>query len=142
MQKKKLRIGLLLDGTEIAAWAFRMIEIIRQSDYAEISLIVQNTLPAEKRRHSLVNKTTRALRSGRFWSAVIRKLLLSVERWLVNKPGHLPDASKPVDGTKLLAGVEVIKVNPRRQRFSDYIEGDDLASIQARSIDVFVRLGF
>jgi len=35
MQKSKLRIGLLLNGTELAAWAYRMIEIIKDSDYAE-----------------------------------------------------------------------------------------------------------
>src|SRR6266487_1882408 len=142
MQKSKLRIGLLLNGTELAAWAYRMIEIIKDSDYAEISLIVENTLPAEKRRLSLVSQIARKIRSGQFWTTVIRLTLTTLERRLIGKPGGLPNASKQVDGKDLLAGVEVIKVNPRRQRFFDYIEGDDLARIRARGIDVFIRLGF
>ena len=48
MQKSKLRIGLLLNGTELLAWQYRMIEIIKDSDYAEISLVVQKTLTDEK----------------------------------------------------------------------------------------------
>ena len=142
MQKSKLRIGLLLDGTELVAWAYRMIEIIKDSDYAEISLIVEDTLPAEKRRLSLVNQIARKIRSGQFWTTVIRLTLTTLERRLIGKPGGLPNASKQVDGKDLLAGIEVIKVHPKRQGFSDYIEGDELARIQAHNIDVFIRLGF
>src|SRR5256885_9195871 len=141
MQNRKLRIGLLLDGIEVAAWEHRMIEIIRQSDYAEISLIVQNTLPAE-RRLTPAGQLARKIRSGQFWTTVIRLALTTLERLLIGKPGSLPDASKQVDGKELLAGVDVIKVNPRRQRFFDYIEGDELANIRVRDIDVFIRLGF
>ncbi len=142
MQKSKLRIGLLLNGTELAAWAYRMIEIIKDSDYAEISLIVENTLPAEKRRLTLVSQIARKIRSGQFWTTVIRLTLTTLERRLIGKPGGLPNASKQVDGKDLLAGIEVIKVHPKRQGFSDYIEGDELARIQAHNIDVFIRLGF
>ena len=142
MQKSKLRIGLLLNGTELVAWAYRMIEIIKDSDYAEISLIVENTLPAEKRRLTLVSQIARKIRSGQFWTTVIRLTLTTLERRLIGKPGGLPNASKQVDGKDLLAGIEVIKVHPKRQGFSDYIEGDELARIQAHNIDVFIRLGF
>jgi len=142
MQKSKLRIGLLLNGTELAAWAYRMIEIIKDSDYAEISLIVENTLPAEKRRLSLVSQIARKIRLGQFWTTVIRLTLTTLERRLIGKPGGLPNASKQVDGKDLLAGIKVIKVHPKRQGFSDYIEGDELARIQAHNIDVFIRLGF
>ena len=142
MQKSKLRIGLLLNGTELAAWAYRMIEIIKDSDYAEISLIVENTLPAEKRRLTLVSQIASKIRSGQFWTTVIRLTLTTLERRLIGKPGGLPNASKQVDGKDLLAGIEVIKVHPKRQGFSDYIEGDELARIQAHNIDVFIRLGF
>lgn len=141
--QKKLRIGLLLDGTKVPAWAYRMIDIIKQSDHAEISLIVQNTLPAEPQRLTTLGRNiARRLSGGRFWATIIGFMLNTFERVLVGKPGHLPDASKEVDATELLAGVEVIKVYPRRQQFSDYIEGDDLARVQARDLDVLIRFGF
>ena len=142
MQKDKLKVGLLLDGIELAAWQRRMIEIIHQSSYAEISLIVQNTLPVEDHRSTLTGKVAAKFASGQLWAATVRKVLTAVEKRLVDKFVHLPDASKRVDCTQLLAGIECIKVHPRRQYFSDYIEGDELASIDSRGIDVFIRLGF
>lgn len=138
MQKSKLKIGLLLDGMELAAWQCRMIEIIQQNDYAGISLIVQNTVPTEAR----LPKGVGNLNVGRLWSAGIRKVLAAGERYLVDKHRHLPDATRRIDCTQLLAGIEVINAHPRRGRFSDYIEGDELASIRSHDIDVLVRLGF
>lgn len=142
MQKTKLRIGLLLDGADVAPWVYRMIEIIRQSGYAEISLVVQNTVPSEEGPLTLSSKIVSKIRSGRLWSAVIHKILIALEQCIVNRRRHLPNAVETIDAKELLAGVEVIKVNPRRQRLSDYIEGDELTSIRARGIDVFIRLGF
>ena len=142
MQRPKLRTGLLVDGQELPAWAHRMIEIIRQSEYAEISLVVQNTPPPETGRVALSKKITAKIRSGEVCSTGIRLALTAFERFLIGKPGELPNASKQVDTTQLLRDVEVIKVSPRRHQFSDYIEGDDLARIQARDIDVLIRLGF
>ena len=142
MQKNKLKVGLLLDGMELAAWQRRMIEIIQQSNYAEVSLIVQNTLPVEKHPSTMTGKITAKFASGQLWTAIVRKILMTIERRLVDKSAYLPDASKRVDCTQLLADIECIKVNPRRQHFSDYLEGDELTDIQARDMDVFLRLGF
>jgi len=58
------------------------------------------------------------------------------------KTGIVPNAFKKIDGADLLAGVDVIKVIPRRTRFSDYIEGNELAAIRARDLDLFIRIGF
>lgn len=142
MQERKLRIGLLVDGTEFDAWAYRMIEIIKHSDYAEITLVVQNDLAGEARLATPASKIAGTSSLRRLWNATIRKVLIVVEHLLVGKPGHLPYALKPADGTDLLAGIETIKVTPRSQQGKDYIEGDELARIKARDIDVFVRLGF
>jgi hypothetical protein len=142
MQKNKLRVGLLLDGPELAAWAYRMIEIIGKGDYAEIALIVQNTISAEEQRPDLARSLPSKISPGQLGSAVIRKFLLAVERSLVGKPGELPNAFRTIDSTELLAGVEVVKVKPRQDQDCDFIEGAELASIQGHDIDVFVQLGF
>jgi len=141
MWKDKLRIGLLLDEVELPAWAYRMVEIIKQSDYAEISLVVQNAVPCEQGRLTLASKIVSKMRSGRLWSEIIRKILSALEQCIVNRRHRLPNA-ETIDAKELLAHVEVLSVHPRRQRFSDYIEGDELTSIRARGIDVFIRLGF
>jgi hypothetical protein len=135
MEKKRLRVGLLLDGTDLEAWAYRMIEILKGSDYAEIALIVQNAQTADLRKHAPAGK-------DRFYDSVCRRVLAVLERRLVGKPGFLPRSFELVDGMGLLAGVEVIGVNPRRHDGQDHIEGNELANIRARGIDVFVLLGF
>jgi len=140
MQKDKLRVGLLLDGTEVAAWACRMIEVIRQSDYAGISLVVQvNGAPREP--SSPVSGMADPVSSPAPWSAAVRKLLAATERFLVGKPGQLPNAFAGVDVKELTTGIDVVKMRPRRHQGSDLIEGDDLAHIRARNIDVFICLG-
>ena len=142
MQKNKLKIGLLVDEMALSAWKYRMLEIIQQSDYAEITLIVQNSPPAEQRPQSVAGKVATKFASGQLWNAIVRKVLTIGEQLLVDKPGQLPDASREIDSRQLLAGIEIIKVHPRRQHFSDYVEGDELAAIVARDVDVFIRLGF
>jgi hypothetical protein len=142
MEKNRLRIGLLLDGTDLEAWAYRMVEIIKRSDYAEITVVIQNTQAAEPRQHAQANRIASKIGAGEFWNAAGRRILIALERRLVGKPGFLPRAFEMMDGTGLLAGVEAIKVNPRRHHGCDYIEGDELASIRARHIDVLVLLGF
>ncbi len=142
MQNSKLKIGLLVDEMELSAWKYRMLEIIQQSDYAEITLIVQNSPPAEQRTQSVASRVATKFASGQLWNAIVRKVLTIGEQLLVDKPGQLPDASREIDSRQLLAGIEIIKVHPRRQHFSDYVEGDELAAIVARDVDVFIRLGF
>jgi hypothetical protein len=142
MEKDKLKVGLLLDGTDLEAWAYRMIEIIKQSDYAGIVLVVRNTQPTGAHQPAPADRPAGGIDSGRFWKTACRRVLIALERRLVGKPGFLPSASEMKDGTGLLAGVEVVKVTPRRHDGCDYIDGDDLASIRARGIDVFVLLGF
>jgi hypothetical protein len=128
MQKDRLRIGLLLDGTEIAAWAYRMVEIIQQSDYAQIALIVRNDAAAQE-------PPERADR------AAGRGFLAALEKFLVGKPGQLPDAFARMDVRKLIAGIEVIDVSPERRQLPEFSEGRDLARIQVHNIDVLIDLG-
>ena len=39
---EKLKIGLLLDDTNVDAWIFKLVEDLKNSNYAEINLIVLN----------------------------------------------------------------------------------------------------
>ena len=42
---RKLRVGVLLDSESIPAWAYRMLERIQASNYAEIILLIKNEAP-------------------------------------------------------------------------------------------------
>jgi hypothetical protein len=119
-----------------------MITIIRQSDYAEVTLVVRAFPSADKRQPDRVGTAKDTIGFGRLLVASIRRMLVAIEHFLVGKPGLLPNASALVDGTALLAGIDVLTVAARRMRRCDCIDGDDLASIQARNLDVLVQLGF
>jgi len=49
MSKKKLRLGLLLDSYEVPSWIYLMLKKIQNSDYAEINLIVLNSISNKKK---------------------------------------------------------------------------------------------
>ena len=40
--KRKLRIGLLLDSLSVPAWIYFMLENIKKSNFAEINLVILN----------------------------------------------------------------------------------------------------
>jgi len=54
--KNKLRIGILLDSDMITAWSYKMLEEIKESNYAEIVVIVQNNAIKEKKKINILKK--------------------------------------------------------------------------------------
>jgi hypothetical protein len=125
--KSKLRIALLIDGWDLPAWAYRMVEIIQQSDYAEVILVIRNTIPGDRQdtAHS---------------SSVAVRLLIALQRALVGRPGLMPDASREISATEALDGIDVIEVTAKRVQDSDYLEADELARISHRKLDVLISL--
>jgi len=126
MRKNKLRIGLILDDLSVAAWKLRLIEVVQNSDYAEISLVVLTG------RNPLLQPKAP--------SGPLAKVLDTVERFLVGRPGHIPDAFDRRDARQLLAGATTLEIHPIARQSFDYVEGDDLARIKDRSLDVLIQL--
>ena len=81
-------------------------------------------------------------RLRRYWKARSRLLFLAFGRFDRWKFRTMPDAFEMVDVSDLLGGVPAISVSPRRTKFSDFIEGDDLERVREAGADVFIRLGF
>ena len=128
----KLRIGLLLDSFEVAAWVYEMLVTLRQSTYADIALIVLNDSPKPKRR-SLVSRVLRAW-DNLFFAAYWK---LDAKLFAVT-----PDAFEPRNATALLHDVPVMRVRPECTKYSDRLADADIERIGTYHLDVFVRLGF
>jgi hypothetical protein len=128
----KLRVGLLLDSFTQAAWVYKMLEIVTASDFAEVILVIQNNAPPYPRKNRL----------HRLWEnrdSLAYVIYRNLEN-LMFKPK--PDAHARRDIRSLVADRPVLKVIPRRTRFSDSIEATDVAQIKSYDLDVLVRLGF
>ncbi|MFH1642295.1 MAG: hypothetical protein ABIC04_05345 [Nanoarchaeota archaeon] len=139
MKKNKLRVGLLLNGYNISAWSFKMIEIITKSDYADIVLVIINNKKSE------LNKTiVLKLRNNfsRIPYILIRKTLNFLYEKLIERNTYLPDANKEVNSEALLTNTLTIKVKTIRKEWSDYFYKDDILRIKEQNIDILVRCGF
>lgn len=144
MEKKKLRIGLLLDGYNTSAWMYKIIEKIQQSYYAEIALAVINnnalktaTLSANR---GLLNKIKN--NRGRLFYLAIRKALEVIYSLLIERRTYLPDAFKKMDLTYILNDIPAIKVRPIQKGFFDRLHENDINLVKSYNVDIFIRAGF
>jgi hypothetical protein len=121
--KLKLKVGLLLNDTQIPAWAYHMVEQIQKSNYAEISLLV------------LRNKPIKSLNQSKF----IYRLYRKVDRKLF---GGKTDAFARKEIETLCGGLPKIYCEIRDTKFSDYLGEGDLKALAEHQPDVLIRLGF
>ncbi len=141
MDKRKLRIGLLLDEYSVSAWTLKMIKNIVHSYFAEISLVVIN----DNEKVVTSNKTLYSKiinNKGRIVSLLVRRVLEMIYCKLIERNTYLPDSSKNENCESLLLKYPVIKVKTTRKKFSDYFHDNDINKIREQKIDIFVRCGF
>jgi len=126
--KQKIQIALLLDSVQVPAWVYRAVELVLESDKAEVALLVLNE------RSSAGKSDWREL----FESAVYR-----LYRKLDEKLGNVRESPFQIcQLDALLPGVKTISVRPEQTRFSDRISERDCLEIRKAGIDVAVRFGF
>ncbi len=138
MQSTQVKVGILADSMTQPAWARAMLERVLAEGNASFDVVVLNTGrgPAEAPPAGILD------RLGRHWRTRDRLLFRAFDRFDRRKFRTTPDAFEDVDVSDLLAGVPVVEVSPRRTKFSDFIEGDDLERVRAAGVDLFIRLGF
>ena len=129
MKKHKLKVGLLINSKKIPAWAYRMIELIKESEYAEIVVLIQN---AEEPSPNNFKK---------YWqkkSYFLYNLYRNLDRKIFKIS---PDAFTRKDIRKV-TDAPLIEVKPRETKFCDWIEGNNLEYIKSHEPDILIRLGF
>jgi len=131
-ENKKVRVGILIDSFEVAAWVYVMLEEIMRSDYATLDLVVLND--AQKSLHQ--NYWT-GLRVD--WEYLLYNLYRKLDRWLYSPA---VDAFSVRNAATLLGTVPVIKVKPDREKYADVFTESDVEKIKKHGIDVLIRLGF
>jgi len=131
MTKKKLRIGLLVNGYSIPAWNYKIIESINNSEHSEIVLVVKKKSESSQNQSKL-----KTLWDNR------NKLLFILYAKFEKKAFKLnPDAFATKNLKDLFDCPEII-VTPKETKFSDRIIDEDIELIKSHDIDVFIRFGF
>jgi hypothetical protein len=130
--KKRLRVGLLLDSLIQPRWRYRVIEEVATSSVAEIVLVVKNGAAAGARR-SLVRSAWEQRRN------LLYRAYTKLDDRLF---GAADDAfgDRSVEG--LVGGCPTLEVRPLMKKYTDYFEEQDLAAILGHELDVALRFGF
>ncbi len=117
-----LRIGLLLDSTNVSSWVHETIISLQQMPNVEIVLAVVNK--------STGNKTNDS-------STFVYRTLRNIDRKLMRLSGD------PFNKKKLeLNNIPFVNVHPVQTQFSDRFPAETISEIRKYDIDIFLRFGF
>jgi len=119
---KPLRIGILLDRLDVAAWEFSVIEQIAALDCVEIVLVALNSQPPQRRGFGAIIRQN--------WHEAGYYLLHKLDRKLFSAR---PDALASKSLQALLADFPTITTS--------FSQPDAAAHIAAQQIDILVHLG-
>ena len=128
---QKLKVGLLIDSTDIPYWVNLMIEKINKSDYADISLLIKNGSTLTKN-----NTITKITNNKNYF---LYKIYTKIENKIYNEE---PNAFEICNLRKILPDVEELTVIPKQTKYSDWIKDEDIKKIVEKNLDVIIRLGF
>jgi hypothetical protein len=132
MQRRPIRVALLLDSWTQPAWIRSLISDLRSSPFAEIVLVVLNDADPARRR-----SFTQRLSAYR--KDLLYLVYMRLDAWRVRSK---VDPFEPGDASAQLAGVPTLRVKPRQTKFCDYFADTDVAAIRKYDLDVALRLGF
>ena len=132
VENKKVRVGLLIDGFDVPAWEYKMIESIIADNYSNIILIV-------KRKHS----SDRPKKLKEKFQDYIKYFFFKAYNIIESKIfTYSPDAFAIMNYQHLVSDVPIMEVDCVETKFSDSLYDKDIEMIKNYQLDVFIRLGF
>jgi hypothetical protein len=127
----KLKIGLMIDSTDVPYWVYTMIEKINQSSYAKIELVILNGSKISK------NSTFTKIKNNKNY--FLYKIYTKLENKIYEPE---LDVFTTYDLKNKLSNVKELTVIPKQTKYSDWIKPEDVKEILENDLDVIVRLGF
>lgn len=121
----------MLDSWDTDQWILYMYNLIRQSEYAEFSLVIKNGAPQKRK--------TLATRFKENRGCFFYRLYMRLEKLLV---AQRPDAFAPVTLDAFYRELPVVHVSPRQTKFCDYFPDEAVDEILKYDLDVVIRNGF
>jgi hypothetical protein len=141
-ERRKLRIGLMIDTPHFMAWSVRILEDIRASNFAELCLVVSNA----SARQSQSLPRSLPLRALQFLKDKPARRKLFYSRYVAWDARFAPQLGEnPLavyDYSTVLTNIPTIEVTPITQKFIHRFSPDVVAAIRSYDLDVLIRFGF
>ena len=129
--REPLRVGVLLDGPVLSAWAAEMLNRLLNAEYATLCVVVENAARPTKKS---------------IWRRIVdnrrRLLYLAYDRVEHRLSGSQAKSLQQVDCREKLADIPTIAVVPDQGKFVDRFSSDDVERVRSHKPDVLIRLGF
>jgi hypothetical protein len=128
----KLRIGIMVNSLTVPRWVAKVVADIQESSFAQVVLVVQNSLPPAPKK-----PLWRRLKT--YWKHGAFELY---RRWDRRRHQVELDAFEETNLCGLLKDATVLPAQPIQKRFTDRFTPEDVAGIREAKIDVLFRFGF
>lgn len=136
MNAEKLRVGVLVDGPQVPAWAHHLFKTIESSDYAQIQLIVTDAS----------EDAPKPLSPYPSWQAPVQHFASKLANTLYDKfvtfDNRKMDAFALMPFDDVLSGVTNLQVQTLKTVHTDNIPAGDISTIKSHRLDVLIRVGF
>lgn len=133
--RRPLRIGVLLNSTEVPAWTYRILQDISESAFCELAIAIVDNRPVAE----LQGRARFFARLRSWW----RHGLFNIySRWDRNRYRRKNDAFEMRDASPLLRNAVRLDVVPVAGKFTDRFSAADVQSVRSADLDVLVRFGF
>lgn len=124
--KKKLKVGILINDYNISHWQLKIIDQIKNSWFAEIGLIIKNN-------------TTAATKFSNLFGKIIFQAHLKLDQFVLARG---TDYFKIIHSGSTLNGIDEIAVAPIEKDGRDYISENDITAIKNYNVDIILKFGF
>lgn len=131
MEKKKIRIGILLDSFFIESWRIHLLKkLLNEKDKYEVVLLVMHDIHETKRNQ-------RSLKSR--LHNIVFSLHYRFDRFFFRPT---PDALQFKSSADLLKSIPIVRVLPKQGKFTDTFPSSSIEEIKAFHPDILIRFGF
>ncbi len=134
INKKPLRIGLLIDSFIVPKWIQHIINNIQTSSYAQIALTIKN-------QAAQINKEKKNF-AQRIWQNRQHLLYALYTKFDESRVKVELDAFEPCSIEQCLQSCTVLEVTPIQKKFTDSFQHEDVQAIRSYELDVILRFGF
>jgi hypothetical protein len=139
---KPLRIGVMIDDFQLAAFCAQILIDIQTCDFANIELVILNR-DAGTIRYAAgsgrVARYIRLLRDTERRQVLLYALFQKIDQ---RRSPDAPNPLDPVDCSDILGQCPLLEVTPVTKRFVHRFPSEDVNAVRSYELDVILRFGF